>query len=288
MRYTRSPAAMVATALLASSLGLAAAAGLHPRQNAALPGAAITPTITDDEAPGAIVTPKTTPPAAVAQPDDIVTTPAVVPPVAAESTSAPAAGGGGVAVTRTTSTRTTSVPPAAGAAVEPTTPARSTTTKAGAGGAASSRTTSAAAAAAAPDAPASTTTQQNGNMLGAAGGGGGEQPVLGTPPPANVMTATRGTGGILEYDQCIDFESQCNTMCSYGIYSMNCIDGGICLCFRSDPDDTTVDGADDGQTDAGEDIGAGDAIRSTSDAMSQPSTWKLSTLAALAVVAALF
>ncbi|KAJ2831085.1 hypothetical protein GGI24_001698 [Coemansia furcata] len=64
-------------------------------------------------------------------------------------------------------------------------------------------------------------------------GGGGGSPQTGTPEPANVFTATMGSGAALDYGSCITFESQCNGLCSYGIYSMDCVTGGICLCYSS-------------------------------------------------------
>ncbi|KAJ2821918.1 hypothetical protein FBU31_004751, partial [Coemansia sp. 'formosensis'] len=72
-------------------------------------------------------------------------------------------------------------------------------------------------------------------------GGGGGSPQTGTPEPANVFTATMGSGAALDYGSCITFESQCNSLCSYGIYSMDCVTGGICLCYSDDPKSTTPD-----------------------------------------------
>ncbi|KAI7833744.1 hypothetical protein BX661DRAFT_177459 [Kickxella alabastrina] len=129
----------------------------------------------------------------------------------------------------------------------------------------------------------SITTQFAGGVV-AGGGGGGEQPVLGTPLPISVTTATKGSGGVLEYGQCILFESQCNTMCSYGVFSMDCVDGGVCLCHNDDPNDTET----------GAEVNGDDkTTKSTSHAAHQLSVWGVSALslpalAALVVTAAFF
>ncbi|KAJ2157874.1 hypothetical protein GGF46_004188 [Coemansia sp. RSA 552] len=116
-------------------------------------------------------------------------------------------------------TPTTTTPPPA-AAAPTTTPAKDTT----------SNTTPAPA----PE-PETTTTQQAPGNMGAAGGGGGDPQATESGAPDNVFTATKGSGGVLDYGSCIEFESQCNTLCTHGIYSMDCVTGGICLCYEDDP-----------------------------------------------------
>ncbi|KAJ2586847.1 hypothetical protein H4R99_008335, partial [Coemansia sp. RSA 1722] len=170
-------------------------------------------------------------------------------------------GGGAVSSTKTTTSRTTAPqqPDDARPATTPTRPSSSSSSSpssASTKGAvpATKSSSSTKALADEPTTSSSSITQAN-NVVGAQGGGGGDVATPGnTPAPANVMTATKGTGGILEYGECIDFENQCNGMCSYGIYSMNCIDGGICLCFKDDPDNTDTDtGADEDTADETDD-----------------------------------
>ncbi|KAJ2744886.1 hypothetical protein GGI20_002615 [Coemansia sp. BCRC 34301] len=72
-------------------------------------------------------------------------------------------------------------------------------------------------------------------------GGGGGSPETGKPKPANVFTATVGSGGVLEYGSCITFESQCNDLCSNGVYSMNCVSGGVCMCYQDDPESAATE-----------------------------------------------
>lgn len=62
-------------------------------------------------------------------------------------------------------------------------------------------------------------------------GGGGGSPQTIKPGPPDVSTAMKGQGdGILEYGSCMVLESECFDKCTNGIYSMTCIDGGLCLC----------------------------------------------------------
>ncbi|KAJ2807943.1 hypothetical protein H4R20_001076 [Coemansia guatemalensis] len=110
--------------------------------------------------------------------------------------------------------------------------------------------------------------------LGAAGGGGGNQPAL-TSEPNNVYTATQGSGGILDYGSCLEFESQCNSLCTDGIFSMNCVDGGICLCYE----DTSSDSVS-------EDDGSDGATSSDSLAMRQLSVWGISAMIVLVTTGA--
>ncbi|KAJ2502102.1 hypothetical protein GGH96_001380 [Coemansia sp. RSA 1972] len=196
--------------------------------------------------PVASVTPTT--PAAATTPTPVKVTTSAVTPATTPRTTAPAA------AATTSSTHTT---PAPAKVTTPTTPA---------------------AAAATPD----TTTIPPVGGVGAAGGGGGDPPPS-TTPPANVMTATQGSGGLLDYGSCIEFESQCNTLCSYGIYSMDCLNGGICLCYKDDPNDT----------DSGSEVDSSDDSTSGGRALRSLSVWGLSAtalpaLAVLAVTSALF
>ncbi|KAJ1820219.1 hypothetical protein LPJ56_003486, partial [Coemansia sp. RSA 2599] len=225
----------LASAIILCTSGICNANGLYVRQAVGV----TTPTTdllqaggpnSSTELPGVPTITPTTP--------AVATTPTAAAPAVDEQTTEPLPGGGGAVVTtRTTTSRTTAPQQVGGGAQPSTTPAHSTSsTRAGAGVAKPSSSTTHAAA----EEPATTSsvTQAN-NIVGAQGGGGGEVAAPdATPAPANVITATKGTGGILEYGECISFESQCNGLCSYGIYSMNCIDGGICLCFKDDPDNT--------------------------------------------------
>ncbi|KAJ2147556.1 hypothetical protein IW136_000024 [Coemansia sp. RSA 678] len=210
----------------------------------------LTPAVSDTAiVPGTATTPTThvasvtpTTPAAATTPTSAkVTTPAPTPATTPQ-TKAP------VAAATTSPTHTTPTP---AKVTTPTTPEAAATTS-------------------------DTTTIPPVGGVGAAGGGGGDLPPS-TTPPANVMTATQGSGGLLDYGSCIEFESQCNTLCSYGIYSMDCFNGGICLCYKDDPNDTDsgseVDGSDDSTS-------GGRALRSYS-------IWGLSATAlpALAVLA---
>ncbi|KAJ2340773.1 hypothetical protein GGH91_004063 [Coemansia sp. RSA 2671] len=94
------------------------------------------------------------------------------------------------------------------------------------------------------------------------------------------MTATVGSGGVLEYGECIAFESQCNGMCSHGVYSMNCVSGGICLCYEDDAESTAQDADPNGNA-------AVNAVdNDTNLASRQLPVWSASALA-LPVIAAL-
>ncbi|KAJ1841978.1 hypothetical protein LPJ70_004010, partial [Coemansia sp. RSA 2708] len=144
--------------------------------------------------------------------------------------------------------------------------------------------TSAAVTTPAATTSTSTTAQQPGGQV-AAGGGNGEPPASTSAAPANVITATQGTGGVLDYGSCIEFESQCNSLCSYGIYSMNCVSGGICLCYEDDPNESG----------SGSEVNGSDSDNDTSGsyAVRQLSVWGLSAtalpaLAALAITGAFF
>ncbi|PIA15155.1 hypothetical protein COEREDRAFT_88015 [Coemansia reversa NRRL 1564] len=108
--------------------------------------------------------------------------------------------------------------------------------------------------------------------LGAAGGGGGDQPAL-TSEPDNVYTATKGSGGILEYGSCLEFENQCNSLCTEGIYSMNCVDGGLCLCYEKVSSDSANE--NDGSK------GGNASATSDSFAARQLSAWGLSAIVIL-------
>ncbi|KAJ2850152.1 hypothetical protein IWW36_002109 [Coemansia brasiliensis] len=137
------------------------------------------------------------------------------------------------------------------------------------------------------DTTSTTSTTHPPGGMGAAGGGGGAPPANTSPAPANVITATQGSGGILDYGSCVEFESQCNSLCSYGIYSMNCVDGGICLCYDEDPNATT-------DSDGSEVDGSDTSISGASGSyFAQLSIWGISAtalpaLAALAVTGAFF
>ncbi|KAJ2004101.1 hypothetical protein GGI04_002723 [Coemansia thaxteri] len=87
--------------------------------------------------------------------------------------------------------------------------------------------------------PTATLTTKGGGAIVVGGGGG--SPQTGPPGSANIITATMGSGGILEYGSCMTFESQCNELCSYGIYSMNCVSGGLCLCYGDDSTDIATE-----------------------------------------------
>ncbi|KAJ2083906.1 hypothetical protein H4R24_000436 [Coemansia sp. RSA 988] len=110
--------------------------------------------------------------------------------------------------------------------------------------------------------------------LGAAGGGGGNQPVL-TSEPDNVYTATQGSGGILDYGSCLEFESQCNSLCTDGIFSMNCVDGGICLCYE-----------DTSSNSVSEHDGGDGATSSDSSTTRQLSVWGISAMVILVATGA--
>ncbi|KAJ2610995.1 hypothetical protein H4S08_003361 [Coemansia sp. RSA 1365] len=113
--------------------------------------------------------------------------------------------------------------------------------------------------------------------LGAAGGGGGDQPALKSEPD-NVYTATQGSGGILEYGTCLKFENQCNTLCTDGIYSMNCVDGGICLCYEKVSSDSANE--NDGSK------GGSSPITSDSFASRQLSAWSISAMVVIVATGA--
>ncbi|KAJ2145698.1 hypothetical protein IW142_002464 [Coemansia sp. RSA 564] len=235
----------LAVALFAGVATLTSAPPVNSLTPAVSDTAVVPGTATTPTTPVASVTP-TTPAAATTPTSAKVTTPAPTPATTPQ-TKAPVAAA-------TTSTPSTS---ASAKVTTPTTPEAAATTS-------------------------DTTTIPPVGGVGAAGGGGGDLPPS-TTPPANVMTATQGSGGLLDYGSCIEFESQCNTLCSYGIYSMDCFNGGICLCYKDDPNDTDsgseVDGSDDSTS-------GGRALRSYS-------IWGLSAtalpaLAVLAVTGALF
>ncbi|KAJ2660390.1 hypothetical protein IWW48_002974 [Coemansia sp. RSA 1200] len=102
-----------------------------------------------------------------------------------------------------------------------------------------------------PAATTTSTTQAAVPNPGGAVGGGNGSPVSSTSSGApNVVTATVGSGGVLEYASCIDFESKCNDSCSFGIFMMNCESGGACVCYQSNPDETTGDETDGGGDEA--------------------------------------
>ncbi|KAJ1672068.1 hypothetical protein GGF38_000325, partial [Coemansia sp. RSA 25] len=130
-------------------------------------------------------------------------------------------------------------------------------------------------------APTVKTTTVGGGVPGLGGGGG--SPETGKTKPANVFTATAGSGGVLEYGSCISFESQCNGLCSHGIYSMNCVSGGLCLCYQDDPESTPAVADQSGNAEVG-------VVSDTSLASRQLPKWSISalTLAALAISAAFF
>ncbi|KAJ2450363.1 hypothetical protein EV183_004346 [Coemansia sp. RSA 2336] len=168
-------------------------------------------------------TPTTTPlQVAPTTPTPAVPTTTHTTPPAQATTTKPPATSTPLATTTTPKPAVTTTPKPTATTSTPTTPAEATTT--------------------------STTHPPAG--MGAAGGGGGAPPANTSPAPPNVITATQGSGGILDYGSCVEFESQCNSLCSYGIYSMNCVDGGICLCYDEDPnassdsDGSEVDGSD--------------------------------------------
>ncbi|KAJ2886077.1 hypothetical protein H4R27_000925 [Coemansia aciculifera] len=118
-------------------------------------------------------------------------------------------------------------------------------------------------------------------------GGGGGSPQTGKPGPANVFTATMGSGGVLEYGSCITFESQCNDLCSHGIYSMNCVSGGICLCYDDEPESTTSD-PDPSANAATDTVGSNTNLASRQLPVWSASAFALSVLSAFAISATFF
>ncbi|KAJ2232542.1 hypothetical protein IWW45_004885 [Coemansia sp. RSA 485] len=293
---------VLVSAFVLLSSGVCNANGLHARQ-------AVGVTTPTPGQPGAGLLSSTDPvgvPATTPTTPAVVTTPTALAPAVDEKTTDTDTdvGGGAVSSTKTTTSRTTAPqqPDDARPATTPTRPSSSSSSSpssASTKGAvpATKSSSSTKALADEPTTSSSSITQAN-NVVGAQGGGGGDVATPGnTPAPANVMTATKGTGGILEYGECIDFENQCNGMCSYGIYSMNCIDGGICLCFKDDPDNTDTDtGADEDtadETDDDEDGSGNNKTRVSSHADRQVSSWSLAAasipaLAALLVSSAFF
>ncbi|KAJ2711781.1 hypothetical protein H4R19_003081 [Coemansia spiralis] len=115
----------------------------------------------------------------------------------------------------------------------------------------------------ASSAAAATSAQRPG---GHAGAGGGVIPPAAPVTPV-IFTATHGPGGgVLEYGSCIAFESQCNALCSLGVHSMGCSDGGLCLCYG---DDMSTDSAD-------EYTGATDQSASDDDSAAHAQFWRTS------------
>ncbi|KAJ1800756.1 hypothetical protein LPJ59_000838 [Coemansia sp. RSA 2399] len=138
-------------------------------------------------------------------------------------------------------------------------------------------------AAATTSMPTTSTTQTAVQNPGGAVGGGAGVPTASTASgEPNLITATMGSGGVLDYGSCIAFESQCNQQCSYGIYSMGCDNGGACVCYSSNPDSTNA--SSDGGN--GDNASSGSSLSSSFWTMSSLSV--LPAFAALAITAAFF
>ncbi|ORX69571.1 hypothetical protein DL89DRAFT_322921 [Linderina pennispora] len=130
-----------------------------------------------------------------------------------------------------------------------------------------------------PGALATTSSSSVAGAGGAAAGGAGGAPTLAVAP-ADVYTATAGSGEMLEYSSCLVFEEKCLELCEFGLYNMNCNTGGLCLCYRTDPMATTTE-----ETTADESTSAVSAVSSVNAAMKR--TWNVAMVAiqAAAVIA---